>query len=123
MDWGGLRREWFELVCSALFDPQNMFFHTFRNDNQGLVSKILLEMNLYVFCHIYLKYLLLLFITLSNISSVTDAFNILKGGKDKSILCYVNIVRISYTKEKNCNEIINLIIHLKLFYYKLVTLI
>ncbi|XP_014682029.1 PREDICTED: apoptosis-resistant E3 ubiquitin protein ligase 1-like [Priapulus caudatus] len=37
LDWGGLRREWFELMCTALFDPQNQLFTRFKNDNQGLV--------------------------------------------------------------------------------------
>lgn len=37
IDWGGLRREWFELVCCALFDPENQLFHRFKNDKQGLV--------------------------------------------------------------------------------------
>lgn len=37
LDWGGLRREWFELVCSSLFDPENELFHCFKNDKQGLV--------------------------------------------------------------------------------------
>ncbi|CAL1275254.1 unnamed protein product [Larinioides sclopetarius] len=37
IDWGGLRREWFELVCSALFDPENLLFHSFKSDKQGLV--------------------------------------------------------------------------------------
>ncbi|XP_013781434.2 apoptosis-resistant E3 ubiquitin protein ligase 1-like isoform X1 [Limulus polyphemus] len=36
VDWGGLRREWFELVCEALFDPENLLFHRFKNDKQGL---------------------------------------------------------------------------------------
>lgn len=37
LDWGGLRREWFEILCSALFDPENLLFHRFKNDKQGLV--------------------------------------------------------------------------------------
>lgn len=37
LDWGGLRREWFEVLCSALFDPENQLFHRFKNDKQGLV--------------------------------------------------------------------------------------
>ncbi|GFS85021.1 apoptosis-resistant E3 ubiquitin protein ligase 1 [Trichonephila clavipes] len=37
IDWGGLRREWFELVCSSLFDPENLLFHSFKSDKQGLV--------------------------------------------------------------------------------------
>ncbi|KAL3213907.1 hypothetical protein MRX96_007313 [Rhipicephalus microplus] len=37
LDWGGLRREWFEILCSALFDPENQLFHRFKNDKQGLV--------------------------------------------------------------------------------------
>lgn len=39
LDWGGLRREWFELLCTELFDPANSdFFHRFTSDTQGLVS-------------------------------------------------------------------------------------
>lgn len=37
LDWGGLQREWFEVLCSALFDPENQLFHRFKNDKQGLV--------------------------------------------------------------------------------------
>ncbi|XP_061172830.1 apoptosis-resistant E3 ubiquitin protein ligase 1-like [Saccostrea echinata] len=38
LDWGGLRREWFELLCRELFDPANSdFFHRFTSDTQGLV--------------------------------------------------------------------------------------
>ncbi|XP_022090891.1 apoptosis-resistant E3 ubiquitin protein ligase 1-like [Acanthaster planci] len=36
-DWGGLGREWTELVCTALFAPENKFFKRFRDNNQGLV--------------------------------------------------------------------------------------
>ena len=38
VDWGGLRREWFELLSTALFDPDHTdLFHRFKNDRQGLV--------------------------------------------------------------------------------------
>ncbi|XP_310176.3 apoptosis-resistant E3 ubiquitin protein ligase 1 isoform X2 [Anopheles gambiae] len=37
IDWGGLRREWFELVCSALFDPRGGLFCTFHDKRQALV--------------------------------------------------------------------------------------
>jgi hypothetical protein len=38
LDWGGLRREWFELLSSYLFDPnESDLFHRFKNDKQGLV--------------------------------------------------------------------------------------
>ncbi|CAH1791950.1 unnamed protein product [Owenia fusiformis] len=38
LDWGGVRREWFELVCSELFDPSSSgLFTRFTEDNQGLV--------------------------------------------------------------------------------------
>lgn len=37
LDWGGLQREWFHVVCSALFDSENQLFHRFKNDKQGLV--------------------------------------------------------------------------------------
>ena len=39
LDWGGVRREWFELVCMHLFDPSYGFglFTTFNEDShQGL---------------------------------------------------------------------------------------
>ncbi|XP_064623307.1 apoptosis-resistant E3 ubiquitin protein ligase 1-like isoform X2 [Lineus longissimus] len=38
VDWGGLRREWFEIVCTNLFDPMGSgLFRRFVEDNQGLV--------------------------------------------------------------------------------------
>ncbi|XP_071041064.1 apoptosis-resistant E3 ubiquitin protein ligase 1 isoform X3 [Parasteatoda tepidariorum] len=37
VDWGGLKREWFELVCTSLFSPENSLFHSFKSDKQGLV--------------------------------------------------------------------------------------
>ncbi|XP_055594596.1 apoptosis-resistant E3 ubiquitin protein ligase 1 isoform X2 [Uranotaenia lowii] len=37
IDWGGLRREWFELICSALFDPRGGLFCTFHDKRQALV--------------------------------------------------------------------------------------
>jgi len=37
LDWGGVRKEWFELVCGTLFDPdQSEFFQRFKNDKQGI---------------------------------------------------------------------------------------
>ena len=39
IDWGGLRREWFELLCKALFAHENGFFTRFNADDpQALVS-------------------------------------------------------------------------------------
>lgn len=38
LDWGGPRREWFELVCKTLFDTSNHLFTRFSDNNQGLVS-------------------------------------------------------------------------------------
>ena len=39
VDWGGLQREWFELLCKALFAHENGFFTRFNADNpQALVS-------------------------------------------------------------------------------------
>jgi len=38
LDWGGPRREWFELVCKTLFDTSNELFTRFSDNNQGLVS-------------------------------------------------------------------------------------
>ena len=37
IDWGGLRREWFELICSSLFDPRGGLFCTFHDKRQALV--------------------------------------------------------------------------------------
>ncbi|XP_020287983.1 apoptosis-resistant E3 ubiquitin protein ligase 1 [Pseudomyrmex gracilis] len=37
IDWGGVRREWFELVCAALFDPGNGLFASFGESQQALV--------------------------------------------------------------------------------------
>ncbi|XP_068151337.1 apoptosis-resistant E3 ubiquitin protein ligase 1 isoform X2 [Drosophila tropicalis] len=37
IDWGGLRREWFELVCSSLFDARGGLFCTFHDKHQALV--------------------------------------------------------------------------------------
>ncbi|XP_052269096.1 apoptosis-resistant E3 ubiquitin protein ligase 1-like isoform X1 [Dreissena polymorpha] len=38
LDWGGLRREWFETVCSHLFDPaMSGLFKRLSDDSQGLV--------------------------------------------------------------------------------------
>ncbi|XP_033735725.1 apoptosis-resistant E3 ubiquitin protein ligase 1-like [Pecten maximus] len=38
LDWGGLRREWFEMLCTELFDPSRSGLYTrFTEDSQGLV--------------------------------------------------------------------------------------
>jgi len=37
VDWGGVRREWFELICAALFDPGNGLFASFGESQQALV--------------------------------------------------------------------------------------
>ena len=38
LDWGGLRREWFELICRELFDPNaSGLFCRFKEDPQALV--------------------------------------------------------------------------------------
>lgn len=37
IDWGGLRREWFELVCSSLFDARGGLFVGFHEKRQALV--------------------------------------------------------------------------------------
>ncbi|KAE8585976.1 hypothetical protein XENTR_v10021516 [Xenopus tropicalis] len=37
LDWGGPRREWFELICKTLFDTNNQLFIRFSDSNQGLV--------------------------------------------------------------------------------------
>ncbi|XP_026975826.1 apoptosis-resistant E3 ubiquitin protein ligase 1 isoform X5 [Orcinus orca] len=36
LDWGGPRREWFELICKALFDTTNQLFTRFSDTNQAL---------------------------------------------------------------------------------------
>nr|XP_020469596.1 apoptosis-resistant E3 ubiquitin protein ligase 1 [Monopterus albus] len=38
LDWGGPRREWFELICKTLFETSNQLFTRFSDNNQGLVS-------------------------------------------------------------------------------------
>lgn len=41
LDWGGLRREWFELLCTELFDPSRSgLFMRFSNSPQALVSDV-----------------------------------------------------------------------------------
>ncbi|CAL4150993.1 unnamed protein product, partial [Meganyctiphanes norvegica] len=37
LDWGGLRREWFELICSQLFDNDNGLFTSLHDGRQALV--------------------------------------------------------------------------------------
>lgn len=37
VDWGGVRREWFELVCNALFNPSSGLFCAFHDTRQALV--------------------------------------------------------------------------------------
>uniref|UniRef100_A0A8C7Y7T8 Apoptosis-resistant E3 ubiquitin protein ligase 1 n=1 Tax=Oryzias sinensis TaxID=183150 RepID=A0A8C7Y7T8_9TELE len=37
LDWGGPRREWFELICKSLFDTSNQLFTRFSENSQGLV--------------------------------------------------------------------------------------
>jgi apoptosis-resistant E3 ubiquitin protein ligase 1 len=37
IDWGGLRREWVELICASLFEPKGGFFCTFHDKRQALV--------------------------------------------------------------------------------------
>ncbi|XP_069805813.1 apoptosis-resistant E3 ubiquitin protein ligase 1 [Dendropsophus ebraccatus] len=37
LDWGGPRREWFELICKVLFDTNNKLFTRFSDTSQGLV--------------------------------------------------------------------------------------
>ncbi|KAK0178888.1 hypothetical protein PV327_007731 [Microctonus hyperodae] len=40
VDWGGVRREWFELICAAIFDPGNGLFASFGESQQALVHPI-----------------------------------------------------------------------------------
>ena len=43
VDWGGLRREWVELLCKALFSHESGFFTRFNADDpQALVGVRLL---------------------------------------------------------------------------------
>lgn len=37
IDWGGVRREWFELICAQLFDAKNQLFTSFHEGQQSLV--------------------------------------------------------------------------------------
>ncbi|XP_072939156.1 apoptosis-resistant E3 ubiquitin protein ligase 1 [Epargyreus clarus] len=37
VDWGGVRREWFSLVCAQLFDAQYGLFVSFHDSRNGLV--------------------------------------------------------------------------------------
>ncbi len=38
LDWGGLRREWIELLCVAIFDRRHSgMFTSFSEDGQALV--------------------------------------------------------------------------------------
>ncbi|XP_045123430.1 apoptosis-resistant E3 ubiquitin protein ligase 1-like isoform X2 [Portunus trituberculatus] len=37
LDWGGLRREWFELICAQLFDSDNGLFFSLHEGPQALV--------------------------------------------------------------------------------------
>ncbi|XP_022903432.1 apoptosis-resistant E3 ubiquitin protein ligase 1 isoform X1 [Onthophagus taurus] len=37
LDWGGLRREWFELICAELFDSRKGLFTSFHEGQQSLV--------------------------------------------------------------------------------------
>ncbi|XP_071962513.1 apoptosis-resistant E3 ubiquitin protein ligase 1-like [Antedon mediterranea] len=37
LDWGGLSREWFGIVCDSLFKSENELFKSFKDDAQGLV--------------------------------------------------------------------------------------
>ncbi|KAF3423738.1 hypothetical protein E2986_09352 [Frieseomelitta varia] len=37
VDWGGVRREWFELICASLFDSGNGLFASFGESQQALV--------------------------------------------------------------------------------------
>ena len=39
LDWGGVGREWFELICKALFSHEQGFFTRFKEDDpQALVN-------------------------------------------------------------------------------------
>ncbi|KAK7575646.1 hypothetical protein V9T40_011932 [Parthenolecanium corni] len=37
VDWGGLRKEWFQLTCEALFGPSNGLFKPFNDNPQALI--------------------------------------------------------------------------------------
>ena len=39
LDWGGVSREWFEVLAKELFDPNySQLFHRLTDNPQGLVS-------------------------------------------------------------------------------------
>ena len=43
LDWGGVSRELFGLICVQLFDPHYGLFMRFKNDPQALVSSSSIE--------------------------------------------------------------------------------
>ena len=46
LDWGGVRREWFELLSTELFEPERTgLFKRLQSDNQGLVSITVLHVD------------------------------------------------------------------------------
>jgi len=50
IDWGGLRREWFELLCKALFAHESGFFTRFNaEDPQALVRTQFFIKHVFVF--------------------------------------------------------------------------
>ena len=54
LDWGGVSREFFELLCVECFDASNRLFRRFKDNPQGLVG-ILYWSLLYIHVHVPLS--------------------------------------------------------------------
>lgn len=51
LDWGGLTREWVEVLCTALFSPEGHFFKRLQaDDHQGLV---IFFFNIFLYIYFY----------------------------------------------------------------------
>ena len=44
LDYGGVSREFFELLCVECFDPSNRLFRRFKDNPQGLVGELHLSL-------------------------------------------------------------------------------
>ena len=40
LDWGGLSREWFQLVCTELFETSGLFVKLSQDSQQSLVTHL-----------------------------------------------------------------------------------
>ena len=82
VDWGGLRREWVELLCKALFSHESGFFTRFNADDpQALVGVRFLSSGYIGVCQLAEKNDR--FTSLSNSCLITKA--ILRPGKIEPI--------------------------------------